>query len=366
VEVTGDGVAGHRVSYDPASNIVDQDVGYLRRKVDRPFGREDLETVRGGWLEPTSTRRGGSMTWRAASRAERRRTGGRRVALLAIAACALTLPACGGGDGSASAEGEPSGKAELPGIKEFGLTEEQFNQHVEKTQALIAKCMTEAGFEYIPVDVKTVEAAQQQVRTDPGYTRRTYKEKWGLGVTTRFDNPVRDTGLGPNLRIWKSLPKADQEAYSRTLWGDDPTADFVFTLDEEDFSSTGGCTRKAVEQVFTAEQLKGTYVNPKDVLVDSDPRIVAARRNWSTCMRSHGYEYREDQDEIIEEYGERLDELLDGDDPARLTGQRAAALRQLQQEEIAVSLADLDCQIKHTDEVYRQVEIEVYGQPVSG
>jgi two-component system, OmpR family, response regulator len=34
-------------AYDPASNVVDQYVGYLRRKVDRPFGREDLETVRG-------------------------------------------------------------------------------------------------------------------------------------------------------------------------------------------------------------------------------------------------------------------------------------------------------------------------------
>jgi hypothetical protein len=136
---------------------------------------------------------------RVASRAERSRTGGRGVALVAIAACAIALSACGGGDGSASADGEPTGKAKLPGIKEFGLTEEQFADHIEKTQALIAKCMTEAGFEYIPVDVKTVEAAQARVRSDPGYTRRTYKEKWGLGVTTRFDNPVRDTGLGPNL-----------------------------------------------------------------------------------------------------------------------------------------------------------------------
>ena len=306
------------------------------------------------------------MDSRVASRAGRRRRRGQGVALLAVAAGALILSACGGGNGAESTGGGPAAKAELPGIKEFGLTEEQFNQHVEKTQELIAKCMTAAGFEYIPVDVRTIEAAQARVRADPGYTRRTYKEKWGLAVTTRFDNPVRDVGLGPNLKIWKGLPRAGQEAYSRTLWGDDPKADFVFTLDEEDFSSTGGCTREAVEQVFTPEQMKGTYVNPKDVLVDSDPRIAAARRAWSRCMRSHGYEYEEDQDEIIEEYGERLDELLEGDDPTSLTGQRAAALRKLQQEEIAVSLADLDCQIKHTDEIYRKVEIEVYGQPVSG
>jgi two-component system OmpR family response regulator len=34
-------------SYDGGSNVVDQYVGYLRRKVDRPFGVTQLETVRG-------------------------------------------------------------------------------------------------------------------------------------------------------------------------------------------------------------------------------------------------------------------------------------------------------------------------------
>jgi two-component system OmpR family response regulator len=34
-------------AYDGVSNVVDQYVGYLRRKVDKPFGRHDLETVRG-------------------------------------------------------------------------------------------------------------------------------------------------------------------------------------------------------------------------------------------------------------------------------------------------------------------------------
>jgi hypothetical protein len=282
--------------------------------------------------------------------------------LVAAAALGLTVAACGV---SSSQEGRQSSEAKLPGIKEFGLTEEEFSGQVERTQSLIAECMAAAGFEYIPVDVKTIEEAQLRMRKEPGYTRRTYKEKWGLGVTTRFDNPVRDTGMGPNLQIYKSLPKADKVAYSRTLWGEDPNADFVFTLDEEDFSSTGGCTRKAVSEVFTPAQLKGSYVNPKDVLVDSDPRIIEAHKRWSDCMKEAGYEYQEDQDEIIEEYQERLDELTEGDDPRSLTGARARALRKLQAEEIAVSLADLECQINHTDGVYRQVETEVFGQPLN-
>ena len=303
------------------------------------------------------------------SRGQVGRCGSRRPGrvLLAIAAGVLTVSACGGGGSSTTAAGGKTGDAKLPGILEFGLNEEEFAAHVEKTQALIAKCMAEAGFEYVPVDVKTIQAAQKRVRTEPGYTRQTYKEKWGLAVTTRFDNPVRETGLGPqNMRIFQGLSKEDQVAYNRTLFGEDPDADFAFTLDEEDFSDTGGCTRTAVAAVFTPAQLKGSYVNPKDVLVDSDPRIVEAHRNWSKCMRGYGYDYVEDQDEIIEEYGERLDELLDGDDPATLTGERKAALKKLQQEEIAVSLADLDCQLKYTDDVYRVVETEVFGQPVSG
>lgn len=288
--------------------------------------------------------------------ATRREHGWRQISVVTVAV-GLALSACGG---------ETPSRAEetLPGIKEFGLTEEEFAAHVEETQALIAGCMEAAGWEYVPVDVKTIEAAQARVRKEPGYTRRTYKERWGLGVTTRFDNPVRDTGLGPNLEIYSSLSETDKVAYFHTLFGEDPDADFAFTLDEEDFSDTGGCTRAAIEQVFTQGQLEGSYVNPKDVLVDSDPRIIEAHQNWSECMHDAGYEYEYDQDEIIEEYQDRLDEITEGEDPSTLTGARAQALRELQQEEIAVSLADLECQIRYTDAVYREVETEVYGAPL--
>jgi two-component system OmpR family response regulator len=34
-------------AYDPSSNVVDQYIGSLRRKLDRPFGRDDVQTIRG-------------------------------------------------------------------------------------------------------------------------------------------------------------------------------------------------------------------------------------------------------------------------------------------------------------------------------
>ncbi|GEL19919.1 hypothetical protein [Pseudonocardia asaccharolytica] len=269
----------------------------------------------------------------------------------------LAVSACGGGDPAA---GGP------PGVREFGLSDADFVAHVERTQSLIADCMKRAGFEYIPVDVATIGRAQESVRKEPGMSRREYKQRWGLSVTTRFDDPVRTIGLGPNVQIMDGLSAADRVAYELTLFGEGRDSDFAFALDEEDFSATGGCTREAVAQVFTPEQLEGTYVNPKDVLVAQDPRVIAAQDEWTRCMQDKGYQYRDDQDMIIEDFQKRLDALLGGDDPETLIGERLTALRALQAEEIAVSLADLDCQERHTDAVFRQVETEVFGRPVSG
>ena len=288
--------------------------------------------------------------------------------VLSVTAAMLLGTACGGGSDTGGAGGSPS-PSESPAIgwREFGLTDEQFNDYVERTQALIASCMEEAGFEYFPADVKTIELAQARVRSDPGISRVDYKKRWGFGVTTRFDDPIKDTELGKqNLRIIEGLSETDREAYERTLWGEDTEATFAFAFDEEDFSSTGGCTRKAVEQVFTAEQLSPTYVNPKDVIVENDPRIIKAEQEWVRCMEAAGYDGYTDQDELIEEFEERLDALIGDLDPEELPPAEEGELEQLQQEEIKASLADVDCQIKHTDAVYRQVETEVFGRPVSG
>jgi hypothetical protein len=293
--------------------------------------------------------------------------------LLVVAALNLLATACGGsstssGDqpGTGAAQTDGGDQDSLPGTKEFGLTEEEYAADIESTQALIASCMAEAGFEYIPAPVEAVALAQANVRKRGTYEeKKAYKQKWGYDVTTRAENKVKNIELGPqNLRIFDNLSAADQVAYERTLYGEDTNATFAFAFDEEDFHSTGGCTRKAVEQVFTPEQLKETYVNPKDVLVEEDPRVIEANANWVTCMQEAGYDGYLEQDDIIGEFEDRLDELLQGDDPATLTGARAEELKQLQAEEIAISLADLDCE-QALDRAVREVEIEVFGAPVS-
>ncbi len=281
----------------------------------------------------------------------------------------MVLAAACGSDSAPSTSGSAASaiEAELGfGTREFGLTDPEWTKAVESTQAEIATCMAEAGFEYIPAGVDTIELAMESIRNEPGMSREEYKQQWGFGKTTRFDNRAKQIELGEqNLAIYDSLSDADQIAYDRTLYGEDSDATFSFQFDEEDFEPVGGCTLKAIQASFTAEQLDPNYVHPKDILVEKDGRVAAAELAWNDCMGEAGYDY-EDQDEIIEEYGDRLDELLGNDDPEDLSGARLEQLKQLQTEEIAAALADYRCSVEHLDQVVRDVEVELFGKVVSG
>ena len=156
-------------------------------------------------------------------------------------------------------------------------------------------------------------------------------------MSTRVENKVKGIELGPqNLAIIASLSEADRVAYERTLYGEDPNATFAFTFDEEDFSGTGGCTRKAVEQVFTREQLTGD-TSTRRTSSSEDPRVVQANADWVACMQAAGYNGYLEQDEIIDELEERYEQITEGEDPRTLTGSRATALQELQANEIGVS-----------------------------
>ena len=64
---------------------------------------------------------------------------------------------------------------------------------------------------------------------------------------------------------------------------------------------------------------------------------------------------------MIEELEERLEALLDGGEPEDLDGPRLEQLQELQAEEIAISLLDVECQIDRIDDVEQLVETEILG-----
>jgi len=246
------------------------------------------------------------------------------------------------------------------GREEFGMTDEQLVTSIESVESLIASCMSDAGFDYIPIDPVTFREAMDALTQPTGLSDEEFVAQYGYGISTM--PPTLEFGAGPeNAAILNDLSAADQAAYTRTLLGYDTGANFVFALENEDFSEIGDCTETAVESVFTSEQLNPTFKNPFDVLVQQDPRFVAAAEDWSGCMSDAGYDFGT-PDDAEEEIFNRLDTIAGGEDPAALTGSDADALAQLQADERAIAAADSDCQDQFLSEVEQQVERDISGQ----
>lgn len=287
---------------------------------------------------------------------------------------AVLLAACGSGTPpqaqSASAQAvspdNTAGQNGQRGDAEFGLTEAEVTRRVDAVESRIAACMRDAGFEYIPVDYATARAAMDSNSKPSGLNADEFRAQFGYGITTMFAGTDSQAVMGAgeqNTRIRSGLSAADRVAYDHALYGENPTATFVVSLDDEDFSQTGGCTRAAVEQVFSPEELGPGFVNYQNVegaRIEQDPRVIAANKDWATCMRQAGYSY-DTSDAIKTDLANRLEAITGGSAPDTLSADAQAALSALQGEELAVAAADHDCSVQFVDPIKTQVEKELLG-----
>ena len=262
-----------------------------------------------------------------------------------------------------------------PGTEEFGLTPKQLVQYSEKVEALISKCMREQGFQYIAADYRTVRKGMSADKNLPGVSEEDFINKYGFGVSTMYTGqpPQLATGYSPakiglgerNVKIYENLSPADQVAYNRALLGENTDATFAVGLETENFSRTGGCTRKAIEQVFEPEQLKATYYNPKDALINKDPRMKAALRYYAREMRKAGFNYNH-PDEVETDIRERLAALTSGGEVPveEMSPEQRAALKELQAFELRVAVKNFQLEQEVFDPVEEKIEEEMYSRKV--
>jgi len=273
----------------------------------------------------------------------------------------------------AASQGSSPGQAALPGTEEFGLSKEGLVTSIASVESLIAKCMSDAGFEYIAVDYNTVRRGMTADKSLPGVSDDAYMAQYGYGISTLYTGqppqlsdvatPAK-IGLGEqNIRIFNNLSPADQVAYNHTLFGEYADATLPVALETEDFSRTGGCTRAAIEQVFGTEVLNLTYYSPLDALVQQDPRMIAALSEFANCMRAAGFNYS-NPNEVEPEIRKRLYTITGGAPPEALSSDARSALAELQGEERAVAVVAENCTIRIIEPVEDRVLRELYAAPV--
>ncbi|MEZ4862304.1 MAG: hypothetical protein R3C14_13395 [Caldilineaceae bacterium] len=305
----------------------------------------------------------------------------------------LLLAACGGGGSSDTAAAEPaadnasssnqaaaaedeeaeetdSADGAQGDLHEFGLTMEQLLQNIDAAEKQIAQCMSDAGFEYVAVDSATVYKGMSADKILPGVTEEQFIAQYGLGISTLYTgaapqlsdpNSPANIGLGEqNVAIFKNLAPADQIAYNHTLLGEYSDAPLAVAIEREDFSRTGGCTRTAVDQVFSENQRSVSYVNPKDQKIDEDPRVVAAQAKYVDCVKAAGFDLSDPSD-IRPIITERLDEITGGAPVETLSADAQAKLKELQAYELEITNASFSCESEHLQPVREEVENELYA-----
>jgi hypothetical protein len=261
------------------------------------------------------------------------------------------------------------------GTEEFGLSPRELVQAIEKTEELIARCMREQGFQYIAVDYKTVREGMSADKRIPGLSEEEFYNRHGFGISTLYTglppqlstdySPAR-IGLGErNVRIFRALSPAAQVSYNRALLGEDVSATLAVALEVEDLSRTGGCTRKAVEQVFKPEQLKATYYNPQNELINKDPRMKAALGFWQREMKKAGFDYAH-PDDIEPDLRNRLNALTEGGKllVGKMSPDQKAALRKLQDFERTVAVKSFKMQEEVLDPVEERIQKELFSRKV--
>jgi hypothetical protein len=257
--------------------------------------------------------------------------------------------------------------------EEFGLTPKQLVESIEKVESLISKCMRDQGFEYVAVDYNTVRRGMNADKKLPGMSDKEFVAKYGFGVSTTYTgeppqvaagySPGRE-GLGErNIQIYKKLSAADRVAYNRALFGENPGATFAVGLEMENFSLTGGCTRKGIAQVFKPDQMTATYYNPKDALINKDPRMKAALVKYQGEMRKAGYDYNH-PDKVEHDIRKRLADLTKGSTTRveQMTPTQRAALKELQAYELKVAVKNTKLQEELVDPISDKIQEELFSR----
>ncbi|WP_166346652.1 hypothetical protein [Phytoactinopolyspora limicola] len=248
--------------------------------------------------------------------------------------------------------------------------------HMEE---LVADCMRDAGFEYVPRPVKDDEDSGP-AQFDEAYALEPadFAEQYGYGITTIFYNQANNLPEGddPNADIRDALSEAARDAYDDALWG---------RRDEEsgDRDNSGCYDQAHAETVDTDEPNLDDVSQEFDPLFDdvealfervrNDPRVTALVGEWQECMADQGFAGLEELDDpymLIEDktfeasvpedeapatMGDDGGVIVEGDSRSIIAPEK---LKELRKHEIELATADFGCREQHEDD-YRTVALEL-------
>jgi len=226
----------------------------------------------------------------------------------------------------------------------------KWDAQLQREQELIAQCMRDAGFDYLPMPV-LVPPTQLVQPND-----RVWITQWGFGVVAGPDginNNWFEIPPDPNEAIRSEFTPAELEAYHQALSGD--WAGVIGVLPDDVPLENRGCRGFAQAQIQAEPVLFATELLQTDewaplqealwAMSDKYARSDALRQavhDWAMCMVDAGYPNFERQTQAastIRDEFQRIPRLSDGS----FAPIADTLIPELQEREIDLALADFDC-----------------------
>ena len=239
----------------------------------------------------------------------------------------------GGGDDTPSPENGPGDDSDEPerlgdflGIDLFGADPEEqrayYARREQRVQELIAVCMVEEGFEYIPAVRPIPDVAFEDFESEE------FARERGFGITTSFGDDQAalfggDDWTDPNQAIVDALSDSARQAYYDTLYqppepaGSETDPDTGEEVEIYEGGYGGGCSGQAYEEVYAFDSLDEIYeqldVESMYERLEADPRVQAMSEEWSQCMGDRGYDYEDPEamyESVYTDFQARLEEIV--------------------------------------------------------
>jgi len=316
-------------------------------------------------------------------------------------ALALGLTGCGGGD-EPSDEETPMGALDKMFEEAYAdWDEDASNAKQMQVEELMAECMADQGFEYIPVDwaamngtasvhSASVDSAEEE---DIPWGTLEFAEQWGYGITTNpyqdSEEPVEPPTDGgyedPNAEIVNTMGETELQAYYEALYGPqsaepiDPEGEYVQPSWEE-----LGCSGYAQHEVYGDSVFGNGEDDPFAGLMDemnrmwesiaTDDRILETESEWASCMADAGHPNLAKVGDAEQTIYEQVDPIWNdaySDVPPDATEEDYRAveasiqerLAEITPQEIELAVADYTCREDvGYDEAHNEVNLDLQQQ----
>lgn len=255
-----------------------------------------------------------------------------------------------------------------------GGFDEALVEYRVRVEESIVLCMAAQGFEFaVSPNGRANEVEQRQNEL----TTSEWTAEYGFGISTSFDSIAQDQASEPNAAIFFSMSESEREIWAQTLSGGD-----IGDAIGGDFTSRPledqGCIGQALIDTGGQEAIEGletfgsVYEEGEQALYDTR-EMVEAIDAWARCMSEAGFPSYSALDDPEDEISERLevvtapmsaalDNLSDEEGQALVAGESldledlpdldVLALRDLQADERALALVDLDCYEIEIQEIF--------------